>query len=374
MRRITWPGAVLTAFMATAALGSAAQAAQPSWQCGATAASSSLVGNPVFNPVTTSANPCVSNATGADALPDSVGAPSNAITAKTASAATFANPSGEIPARQAIGAVGRVENLAIQLPPGQGTLTLGVKEANAQANATCVGGKPVLDGSSQIDNVTLAGQTLPVDQAIQQLGTALAPLGLIVDLRTNEQLRSSSSFTVRAFHLKLLSGAGNTVLDVIAGEARVGFSGAVCDPNGQTPVNGNNETLGGARSATSLMANGVRGSTCARLRMYFVKNHKTAYASRLGRRAVVRGRIVNCKGKSIVRARIDVVHVINGKRKLVKTGLRSRSGGNLTLILPSNIKTRTLRFEYRGNLLSTKVTTRATLHITVRNRKGRVVH
>jgi hypothetical protein len=373
MRRTMWPGAVLTAFLATAALGSAAQAAQPSWQCAATAASSALIGNPAFNPVTTSANPCVSNATGADALPDSVGAPSNAITAKTASATTFANPSGEIPARQAIGAVGRVENLAIQLPPGQGTLTLGVKEANAQANATCVAGKPVLDGSSQIDTVTLAGQTLPVDQAIHQLGTALAPLGLIVDLKTDEQLRSSSSFTVRAFHLKLLSGAGNPVLDVIAGEARVGFSGTVCDPNGQLPVNGNNETLGGARSATSL-TNGVRGSTCARLRMYFVRNHKTAYASRLGRRAVVRGRIVNCKGKSIVRARIDVIHVINGKRKLVKTGLRSRSGGNLTLILPMNVKTRTLRFEYRGNLLSTKVTARSTLRLTVRNRKGRVVH
>ena len=49
------------------------------------------------------------------------------------------------------------------------------------------------------------------------------------------------------------------------------------------------------------------------------------------------------------------------------------SGGNLTLILPSNIKTRDLRFEYRGNLLSTKVTSRSTLHITVRNRKGKVV-
>jgi hypothetical protein len=120
----------------------------------ATAASSSLVGNPVFNPVTTSANPCVSNATGADALPDSVGAPSNAITAKTSSATTFANPGSEIPARQAIGAIGRVESLAIQLPPGQGTLTLGLRVANATANGVCVGAAPVLDGSSQIDGLS----------------------------------------------------------------------------------------------------------------------------------------------------------------------------------------------------------------------------
>ena len=38
-----------------------------------------------------------------------------------------------------------------------------------------------------------------------------------------------------------------------------------------------------------------------------------------------------------------------------------------------NLKTRDLRFEYRGNLLSTKVTSRSTLHIKVRNRKGKLV-
>jgi hypothetical protein len=53
--------------------------------------------------------------------------------------------------------------------------------------------------------------------------------------------------------------------------------------------------------------------------------------------------------------------------------LVDRAGGNLTLILPSNVASRDLRFERRGNLLSTKVTTRSTLHLTVRNRKGEVV-
>jgi hypothetical protein len=108
--------------------------------------------------------------------------------------------------------------------------------------------------------------------------------------------------------------------------------------------------------------------------MYFAGNHKASFRSRYGRRAVVRGRIVNCKGQSIVRARVDVIHVVKGKRHLIKTGLRSRAGGKLTLILPSNIKTRDLRFEYRGNLLSTKVTARSKLHITVRNRHGKVLH
>ena len=371
MRRITWPGAVLAAFLATAALGGAAQAAQSSWQCGATAASSSLAGNPVFNPVTTSANPCVSNATGADTLPDSVGAPPNAIDAKTSSATTIATPPDEIAANQSVAGVGRVENLALRLPPGVGTVVLGVREANARATGSCVNGSPVLDGSSEINGVTLGGQEIPTDQIAHQLGSQLGPLGLVVDVKVDEQLRTGSSLTVRALHLRVLAAAGTPVLDVIAGEARTGYSGAVCDPTGQIP--GGGSTRDGSKSAASLLANGVRGSTCARLRMRFARNHKTTYASRLGRRTVLRGRIVNCRGKSIVRARIDVVHVINGKRKLVKTGLRSRAGGNLTLILPSNVKTRDLRFEYRGNLLSTKVTSRSTLHITVRNRKGKVV-
>jgi len=372
MRRMMWPGAALAALLATAVLGSTAQAASSGWQCGATAASSSLAGNPVFNPVTTSANPCVSNATGADELPDSVGAPPSAIDAKTASATTIATPAEEIPARQSVAGIGRVENLALRLPPGAGTVVLGVREANASASGSCLYGSPVLDGSSEVDGVTLGGQEVPVDQVAQQLAGALAPLGLIVDLKVDEQLRSASSLTVRALHVKVLTAAGAPVLDVIAGEARTGFSGAVCDPTGQSP-GGGDATRAGMTSAASRLANGVRGGTCARLRMHFAKNKKTSFTSRFGNRTVVRGRIVNCKGKSIVRARIDVVHVIKGKRKLVKTGLRSRSGGNLTLILPSNIKTRELRFEYRGNLLSTKVTTRSTLHFKVRNRKGRVV-
>jgi hypothetical protein len=159
----------------------------------------------------------------------------------------------------------------------------------------------------------------------------------------------------------------------VAGEARVGYTGTVCDPRGQTASTGGS-SRNGAAGAASLLANGVRGGRCGKLTMYFAGNHKASFRSRYGRRAVVRGRIVNCKGQSIVRARVDVIHVVKGKRHLIKTGLRSRAGGKLTLILPSNIKTRDLRFEYRGNLLSTKVTARSKLHITVRNRHGKVLH
>jgi hypothetical protein len=382
MRPMTWSGAGLVAVLASAALASAAQA-QPSWQCSASAASSSLAGNPGANPVVAAANPCVSNATGLDNLPSPLGIPADAVSARTSSATTIANPENEIAARQAVGAIGRVENLAVQLPPGAGTTTLGVRAANAQVSATCVAGSPVLDGSSETTGLTIGGQEVPIEQAAQQLAQQLAPLGDVVDLKFDEQVRTGSSLAINAMHLKVLSAAGTPVLEVIAGVANVAFNGKVCDPTGQTPTgpgsngaNSGNGANGSANSAGShsLLANGVRGSTCGKLTMYFTANHKRSLTSRLGKRQVVRGRIVNCAGHSIVRARIDVIHVLkNGKRKLVKTGLRSRDGGKLTLILPLNLKTRDLRFEYRGNLLSTKVTSRSTLHIKVRNRKGKLV-
>ena len=383
MRPMTWSGAGLVAVLASAALASAAQA-QPSWQCSASAVSDSLAGNPGANAVVASGNPCVSNATGLDNLPSPLGVPTNAVSARTASATTVANPENEIAARQAVGAIGRVENLAVQLPPGAATTTLGVRAANAQVSGVCVAGSPVLDGSSEATGLTIGGQEVPIEQAAQQLAQQLAPLGDVVDLKLNEQVRTGSSLAINALHLKVLSAAGTPVLEVIAGVANVAFNGNVCDPTGQTPTgpgssNGANSGNGGNGSANSagsrtLLANGVRGSTCGKLTMYFTANHKRSLTSRLGRRQVVRGRIVNCSGHSIVRARIDVIHVLkNGKRKLVKTGLRSRDGGKLTLILPLNLKTRDLRFEYRGNLLSTRVTSRSTLHIKVRNRHGKVV-
>src|SRR3954467_4053981 len=146
MRPMTWSGAGLVAALASAALASAAQA-QPSWQCSASAASSSLAGNPGANPVVAAANPCVSNATGLDNLPSPLGIPADAVSARTSSATTAANPENEIAARQAVGAIGRVENLAVQLPPGAGTTTLGVRAANGQVSATCVAGAPALRGS-----------------------------------------------------------------------------------------------------------------------------------------------------------------------------------------------------------------------------------
>jgi hypothetical protein len=106
--------------------------------------------------------------------------------------------------------------------------------------------------------------------------------------------------------------------------------------------------------------------------MYFDRNKKHSLTSVYGTRNVTRGRIVTCgsRPKPIVGAKIDVIHIINGKRHLIKTGLKSRPGGKLTLILPLNLTSRNLEYDYRGRLDSSHVTSQITLHLVIKRRNG----
>jgi hypothetical protein len=86
--------------------------------------------------------------------------------------------------------------------------------------------------------------------------------------------------------------------------------------------------------------------------------------SRYGNRVVLRGRLISCAGSPIVGARLDVVHFL-GKRRLVKNGARTRGRGKVTLILPNNVTSRTIRIVYRGNLASRRTTSAVVLHLRV---------
>jgi hypothetical protein len=112
----------------------------------------------------------------------------------------------------------------------------------------------------------------------------------------------------------------------------------------------------------------------ARLRMWFVKapNRGRRYTSRFGTRVVTRGILRARNGKGIQGARIDVYHIRNGKRKLLKTGLKSRAGGKLTLILPINVDTRTIEYDFRA-LRPGPITSSQRLRLTIL-RHGRVFH
>jgi hypothetical protein len=118
----------------------------------------------------------------------------------------------------------------------------------------------------------------------------------------------------------------------------------------------------------------IKNLRSARLKMWFVKaSHRgRRYTSRYGTRVVTRGILRGLNGRGIHGARVDVYHIRNGKRRLVKTGLKSRAGGKLTLILPLNVDTRTIEYSYRA-LRPGPITSRQRLSLKVM-RNGRVFH
>lgn len=112
----------------------------------------------------------------------------------------------------------------------------------------------------------------------------------------------------------------------------------------------------------------------AKLTVRFDRNKRTALTNRYGTRVVIRGRLTDKRtGKGIQGARVDVYHLVGGKRRsLTKTGLKTRARGELTLILPLDLDTRRIRFAYRA-LRPGPVTSERTLKLTVRDRQGRIV-
>ncbi len=123
-------------------------------------------------------------------------------------------------------------------------------------------------------------------------------------------------------------------------------------------------------------ANGTNSSTKANLKMWFAKGPRrlgTKLTSRLGRRVVTRGILRNERGVGIQGARIDVYHVRKGKRRLLKTGLKTRAKGQLTLILPNDVDTRSIQYAYRA-VRPGPVTSRQTLRLNVRKRNGTLYH
>jgi hypothetical protein len=231
------PRLVLLAGLCATACGllsGAASAQAANWQCRGSAAASATAGNPGFEPVVANSafSPCVTSATGPSDAGPPTGRP-GALRTGTGSASTSIVPAGGSPAAQTIGAVGEIENAGIALGPA-GALTLGVRQAIARVSGGCAGGAPTLTGSGEVTGLSLNGTEVPLAQAIAQLSAALAPLGQVVDLRVNEEVRDATTLLHRALHLRVLTAAGTPVEDVILGEARGGFAGGVCQDTGDT--------------------------------------------------------------------------------------------------------------------------------------------
>ncbi|MDQ3630256.1 MAG: hypothetical protein M3417_03050, partial [Actinomycetota bacterium] len=117
----------------------------------------------------------------------------------------------------------------LRLPLGSDAIVLGVAAANSSATARCNGATPELAGQSQVTGVTLGGRQVTLDELIKALSEALAPLGPIVEIVPNEQVRDGTSLTVRALHVRVLREAGSVpLLDTVVAESRVVAPAGVC--------------------------------------------------------------------------------------------------------------------------------------------------
>jgi hypothetical protein len=150
-------------------------------------------------------------------------------------------------------------------------------------------------------------------------------------------------------------------------EDAAGNVAAVFGPLEFPRVNGE---VGGSRRTDST---NVRALLRARLRVWFDRTRTQRFTSRYGVRVVTRGVLRSRSRRGVRGARIDVFHVLSdGRRRLLKTGLKTRAGGRLTLILPLNVDTRRVVFVYRA-VRPGPVTSGQTLRLTVL-RRGRVFH
>lgn len=159
--------------------------------------------------------------------------------------------------------------------------------------------------------------------------------------------------------------AGEHVVEVLAEDA-AGNTTPVYGPATLPRLNADRVAGAGTQQQA------VKAALGARVHVYFQANGKRAYTSRYGRRVVVRGNLLDARRRPVVGARLDVYHIVDGRRRLAKTGLKSRAGGRITLILPMNVGTRRIQFAYRA-LRPGPITHSRTLDLTVRDGQGRLV-
>jgi hypothetical protein len=125
-----------------------------------------------------------------------------------------------------------------------------------------------------------------------------------------------------------------------------------------------------AENAPSTPA-GVKRLLNAKIKVWFVKGRTKRFTSRYGQRVVTRGRLLDSAGKPVRGARIDVFHRLrsSGHKRLLKTGLKTRADGRITLILPLNVDTRGIEYDFRA-VRPGKITSRQILRLSVK-RHGR---
>jgi hypothetical protein len=277
---------LLTTAAVAGALAAPAVAPAAGWNCSANA----LLGQPVGTPVTANvgATTCQAASAGGNlpALPIPLQA--NVMSARTA----LDGPAGHA-AQQTPSATGEVASLTVGVPagapisvpttavpvPGVGNVDItsalrsmvpaaagplaAVQVSSATASGHCANGAPTLTGSSHVLGVTVAGQELPVDEAVTQVVTLAgsldpsqlspsalpAPLNALpasqlqplldalpavpfdapvqVKLTRGSQTRQNGTLTQKGLQM-FLAIAGQTVADLTLGQATIAQGDVSC--------------------------------------------------------------------------------------------------------------------------------------------------
>lgn len=245
MRQPAWPALCVSLIVAASA---SAQSTVPTafFNCRASALFTSISGNDRVEPIVANGNPrtgsgrnpdfalCADADGGAGSTATQLGVPPEVASARTANAVTSIDPDNAFPIDQRAAASASVEDLRLAL--GSASVVLGAAAANSSATARCNGTTAELAGQSQLTGLTLGGNTLTLDALVKGLTDALAPLGPIVQITPNEQVRDGTSLTVRALHVVVLRDAGSApLLDAVIAESRVVAPAGVCTrPSGNT--------------------------------------------------------------------------------------------------------------------------------------------
>jgi Ca2+-binding RTX toxin-like protein len=218
-----------------------ADAATAQWTCSASTAITTVAGKTPVNPVTATRTPCANQDVGLPKLADALGlAPG--VTAQTAYAVTGAEPLGAAPLAQTAAGAAGVEGLA--LAGADGTVVIGVEAARSAASGSCVGGVPVLGGTSKVTGLTINGQSVTADEQLTQLTDALSgsPLSALVTVKLNEQLKTATGLVQNAVHIRVLPAAGaDPLAEIVIAQSAVSSANA-CDAGSD----GNNPPTGGS--------------------------------------------------------------------------------------------------------------------------------
>jgi Ca2+-binding RTX toxin-like protein len=114
-----------------------------------------------------------------------------------------------------------------------GSFTMHVGYAHSFAAAACSGGQPQYTGGSQVDDVVMNGQKVPVDDTQNQVAQGITDgSGGQISVKFNEEIKTASSIIRRAVHVKM--GSGALAFEWIMGESKVSNAGDVCAGQTQT--------------------------------------------------------------------------------------------------------------------------------------------